>query len=167
MDYIEIGKIRNTHGLRGEIKCESYGDDAYVLADMSTLCLEEDGEYREYAVVSSRVVKGLAYLKFDGVDDIDSAGLLKGKTLYCRKSDIPVEEGRHLIADLIGLEVVDASTNESYGRVKNYIDAGGHGLYEVEKASGNSFFIPDVPEFISDIEDEKRILVTPIEGLIE
>lgn len=166
MKYLEIGKIQNTHGLRGEVKCASYADSPEILAGFEKLFVKQNDTFIELKISSSRIVKGLVYFVFDGIDSLESAEKYKGALLFCDKDDIPVPPGRHLIADLIGLEVLDNRSGKSYGFVTDYKDIGGHGMYIVKAIDGEEKMIPDVNEFIARISDGKAIYVNVIEGLL-
>ena len=66
--YLEAGRIINTHGVRGEIKVETWTDEPAVLTGLDTVFLE--GQPRR--VESARVHKGFALLKLEGIDSVEA-----------------------------------------------------------------------------------------------
>ena len=67
--YLEAGRIINTHGVRGEVKAEAWTDEPVVLAGLKTLYLEG----RPLRVEGARVHKGFVLLKLEGVDTVEAA----------------------------------------------------------------------------------------------
>jgi len=160
--------IVNTHGVRGDVKAESWCDSPAVLAGLPKIYLKKsDQSLLELKVSRGSVHKGMALLKLEGIDDINDAVRFKGMTVYADREDIPTREGSYFIADLIGLPVIDADNSEViYGKVKNVTDIGGRQLYEVETETGVRL-IPAVKEFIVRVDLESGVYLRPIEGLLE
>lgn len=102
-EFLEIGQIVNTHGIRGEVKLVPWADSPEFVCQFSTLYA--DGA--PLKVSSARVHKGNVIAKLEGVDDVNAAMLLKGKTVHIRRADARLPEGSFFLADLIGLDVVD------------------------------------------------------------
>jgi len=76
-----------------------------------------------------------------------------------------VEEGSHFIADLIGLPVMDADTEEVYGTLSDVRNFGAQDIYMVAKPEGGEFMIPVVAEFVIRVDEEKGIFVRLIDGM--
>ena len=100
-DMLEIGKLVNTHGIRGEVKIQPWCDDPYVFDELEYLII--DG--KEYDIERNRYHKTCQIVKLAGVDDMNAAELLKNKIVYINREDIPLPEGRYFVADILGLEV--------------------------------------------------------------
>ena len=88
--YLECGKIINTHGVRGAVKAESYCDTPGILASLPQLFLKKNGIYEAYKVVKASVGSGKVLLFLDGVDDLDKAMLIKGKTQGCFGDEVAI-----------------------------------------------------------------------------
>lgn len=160
---LRAGKIVNTHSLRGEVRIYPYCDDAEFLCEFDVLYV--DG--REMEVVSARVHKGQALVKFEGVDDINHAEALVGAMVYIDREDIELEEGRYFIEDIKGCLVYDIDTDECYGKVINVIQTGANDVFEVSK-DGKVVLIPKIDDIVKDIDiDEKKIVIKPMKGLFE
>ena len=97
---------------------------------------------------------------------MDAALSLKGQTVYALREDFSLEEGEFFIADLVGMDVIDANTNEKYGTLTETINRGASDIYVVKTPNGERM-IPAVPEFVDRIEPGVAIFVTPIEGMLD
>ena len=165
--YLETGKIVNTHGIAGYVKIEAWCDSPEVLASLSTLYFKKDGAYVPRRVVRAVVHKGMVLALFEGASTFDDAAALKNKLVYCDRSDIPMPEGGHFVADLIGLKVIDAGDGKVYGVLRDVLKTGPHDQYEIERPDGSFAYMPVVSEFVSRIDLDAGIFVTPIPGMFD
>ncbi len=164
--YLECGKIINIHGFRGAVKLESFCDSPDVLASLREVWFEKNGSYEPVRVLHASVFKQFVIAQLEGINDEDSANRLRGKTLFARREDIPLPEGGHFIADLIGLPVIHADTGERLGELLR-VDSRGHAdLYTVKTARGEAL-LPAVPQFVIRIDLDEGVFVRPIEGLLD
>lgn len=162
-NLLKAGKIVNTHALRGEVRIYPYCDDAEFLCEFDRLFIENE----EAEVVSSRVHKGQALIKFKGIDNINEAEKVVGKLIYIDKNDVELEEGRFFIEDIKGLEVIDIDTGVVYGKVINVIETGANDVFEV-KSEDRILLVPKIDDVVKNIDiDNKKILIRPIKGLFE
>ena len=145
--FITAGTIVNTHGVRGEVKLLPRGVEPELLAGCGTLFL--DGAPR--AVAACRVHKGCLLVKLQGVDDMDAALALKGKTVSIRRSDVTLPEGSYFDQELVGLTARDAETGEELGKVEEVLSYPAHKIYAV-RGGRDEFLIPAVPAFIAGID---------------
>ena len=165
-NYIECGVIANTHGINGAIKVMSYCDTPEMLASLPKVYLPKLGNYKEYKVLSSSVYKEMVIFSLEGVDSIDTATLLKNKTLFALRDDFHLEDDEYFIADTIGTDVIDANTGKNYGKVVSVNTNGPQNIFEVQTENGIKY-LPDVPVFIKEVKPFSMILVTPIPGLLD
>ena len=84
--FLEVGKLNNTHGIKGELKMQLWCDDINYLKQFKTLYFDDKGE-KSVEVLSVRPQKNLAIIKLKGIDTIEQAEMIKGKVLYCRYSE--------------------------------------------------------------------------------
>ena len=113
--FLEIGKIVATQGIRGEFRVQYYCDSAEVLCDFDTLYLDKGKT--EVTVQRAYPHKNIVVMKLEGIDKIEQAQPLVGKLLYLNRDDAELEEGLYFIQDIIGLTVKDADTGEVYGKI--------------------------------------------------
>ena len=158
--YLEAGKIVNTHGITGEVKVIPWCDEPEFLLDFDTFYL--DGS--PVKVLSARVHKNSVLLTLEGISTINDAMKLKDKILWIDRKDADLPEGRHFIADLMGLEVRDASTGTVLGVITDVLTPPAHEVYVVKGAQEH--LIPAVDEFVLETNVEDGYLwVRLIEGM--
>ena len=165
--YLECGKIINIHGVRGGLKAESYCDTPRVLSSLPQLFLKKNGNYEAYKVTRASVGAGKVLLYLAGVDTADDALLLKGRTLYAKREDLPLAEGSHFIADLIGLPLTDADTGRVYGEIVSVDDMPSSQMYTVKTPKGDEVLFPAIPEFVVKVDTDTAVYVRPIPGFFE
>ncbi len=161
MEIIEIGQIVNTHGIRGEVKLNPWTDDLYNLLDLEVFY---DKDAKALKVESSKVHKNVVIIKFSGVNSMNDAEKMKGKTLYTEKTPLP--EGRYYIKDLIGLEAFEGE--EKLGELTDVFNTGANDIYEIKTPEGKRIYLPVIDGVIGDVDLEKKtISVTIPAGLLD
>lgn len=164
--YLEVGKINNTHGIRGEMKMALWCDDVDYLKQFKVLYLDDKGE-KAVEVLSVRPQKNLVILKLKGYDSIEKAEEIKGKVLYGNRDDAIIDEDANYIADLIGCYVVDIDTEEEYGQVKDVVNYGSCDIYDIE-SWGKHTLIPATPDIVKEINTEYKVIrIKKMKGLFD
>lgn len=164
--YLEVGKINNTHGVKGELKLTLWCDDIEYLKQFKTLYFDDKGE-KAVKLLSARPQKNLAIIRLDGIDTMEKAEKLKGKLLYCNRDDAKIEEGSNYIADLIGCYVVDIDTEEEYGQVKDVLNYGSCDIYDIE-SWGKHTLIPATDDIVKEINVEYKVIrIKKMKGLFD
>ena len=165
-DFLECGKIVNTHGVRGGLKLESWCNTPADLASLKRVLLKVGSEYVCHKVKRASVFKQFVLFELEGITDINMAEALKGRTVYAYREDINIDEDDFFIADLIGLPVIDMASGEEIGKLSDVFNLGASDLYEIDTQSGKKL-IPAVEEFIKEIDLERGIFVSLIEGMLD
>ena len=106
--YLEIGKITNTHGVMGEVRVQPWADSPDFLCKFKTLYV--DSSHWPIKVERARVHKNMVILKLEGVTDVPSALAMRNAVLYIDRADVKLPEGSFFLADIMGLEARDAQT---------------------------------------------------------
>ena len=150
--YLEIGKIINVHGLRGDVKVVPWCDEPEFLCEFDTLYLGK--AQKPVNVTAARLQKGNVLLHLEGVDTVEAAEQLRNQVLYMDRDEVELEEGVYFIQDLIGLEVLDADTGKSYGKLSDVMQTGANDVYVVKKAGANDLLIPAIKDCILDVDVE-------------
>ncbi len=159
-DFLEAGKILNTFGIRGELKVQPWSDRVDFLKQFETVYISG----KPIRVVSVRVHQQNVLLTLEGIGDIDAAIPFKNKIIEVRRADIKHVEGKHFVADLIGLEARDADTGAVLGKVTDVLAYPAQDLYEIK--GEKNYLIPDVPDFVREInEAEGFISFHVLEGM--
>ena len=146
LPYIEAGEIVTTHGVRGEIKLLSWLDSPEMLCEFDRCRIEG----KEYAMDAVRVQKTCNLVKLRGVDTMEDAQKLRGKTMELYREDISDE--LIFAAELVDVEVF--ADGASIGRIKEVLDYPGNSVYVVQ--GEREYLIPAVKEFILSTDLERN-----------
>lgn len=157
-EFLEIGQIVTTHGVRGAVKVMPWADSPEFLLDFDTFYLGKT----PLNVRSASVQKTCVLLQFDGIDTLEQAAALREKVLCIRREDAKLPEGTVFIADLIGLPVL--ADGRQIGKITEIMQRPGNDVYIVK--GEREYLIPAVPEFILERNtDEGFVRVKLIEGM--
>ena len=165
-EFLECGKIINTHGCHGDVKLESWCNTPQALASMKNVYLKKGEEYTKLKVKKASVFKQFVIATLDGIDDMDQAMALKETVLYAKRADFKLKKGEYFIADIIGIDVFDIDTDHKYGTLKEVINRGSSDIYVIDTESGERM-IPAVDEFVKKVDVNKGIFLKPIEGMFD
>ncbi len=159
--FLEAGQIVNTHGVQGEVKIVPWCDSPEFLCGFDTFYI--DGA--PVKVRTARVHKTTVLARLEGVDDVNDAMRLKNKVIHIDRSGVVLPEGRHFIADLIGLTVLDDDTGAVLGTIAEVLTPPAHEVYVVQ-GEGKRYMIPAVDAFLRGTNvDEGWVRVHLIEGM--
>ena len=164
---LECGKIINTHGVRGNLKIESWCDSVEVFCAIKSSYIEKKTGFVKYNVVSATEHKNCALVKLEGVDDMDSALLLKNKVVFAEREHIPVDEDAVFIADMIGLDVYRSTNGEKLGVLTDIFESVASDIYVITPPDGREVMVPGVDAFIDEIDLDHGITISPIPGMFE
>lgn len=163
--YLEIGKIVSTHGLRGELRVDPWCDSPQFLCQFKTLYLKK-GETK--LSVSSRPHKTIAIVKAKGIDTIEEAEKLRGRILYINRSDARLAPGEYFIQDLMGLDVIDIDTSKSYGKITDVLKTGANDVYQVTDEKKKDYLIPVIDDVVKEIDiNGGKVLIKPLKGIFD
>ena len=156
LPFIEAGEIVNTHGVRGEIKMLPWLDSP---EDMRGFTRCRIGG-KDYAITACRVQNTCDLLKLEGVDTMEAAQALRGKTVTLYREDM--DEDVIFAGELIGMEVF--SQGEKIGELTQVLDYPGNQVYVVK--GEKEYMLPAVKEFILSTDlDGNRMEVKLLEGM--
>ena len=152
MDYIYIGKIVSTHGIKGEVKIISdFFEKDKIFKKGFKLYLTP--LYHEEVINTYRVHKNYDMVTFDGYKDINEVLKYIGMGVYIKRSDLDLKEDEYLLNDLIGYEVYDGNT--LLGKVSS-ISFNNNVLLKID----DKFYIPFIDEFIEKVDVKSQIIMT-------
>lgn len=159
MKYVCIGKLVNTHGIKGEVKLLSnfeYKDKAFVVG--MNFYIGEDKE--KVTVNSYRHHKVFDMVTFKEYNYINDVLKFKGKLVYVLKPDLALDNNSILDRDYIGMNAYYEGV--LVGKVKDIIDNNGYKLMLI-----GTKFVPFNKEFISSVSVTKNELILKnVEGLL-
>jgi len=162
MEYLVIGKVVTTHGIKGEIKILS--DFKYkkeVFKKDFKIYIGENKE--EFIINSYRVHKNYDMVTLVGLNNINDDLRFRNKKVYIEKSSLKIDG--YLDEDLIGLNVI--MNEETIGKVKSIVKIPKNNLLEISN-NDKIFYIPNNSNVIEKVDiDNKEIIIKYIEGLVE
>lgn len=165
--FLEAGKVVGTHGLRGELRVQSWCKDQEAFCRLKTLYFDDQGR-QQTRVVSSRPHKNIVLTLLQGVASVEAADALRGRILYACRDDFTLEEGEHFVQDLIGLRVEDADSGALYGALTDVLFTGANDVYQVTDASGKNYLLPAIPLVVIRTDVEAGVMaIRPIKGIFE
>ena len=156
-DYLYIGKVVNTHGVKGEIKILSDFEFKDRLFKINNSIYIND---KNYKIVAYRVHKNYDMVMLEHINNLEDASKLKGNLVYAKR-EVILKNEEYVIEDLISFKVI--YFNNIVGEVK-HIDLGVKYNYLV---LSNNKYIPYINEFIKKVDiKDKTIYINDIEGLL-
>jgi len=166
MEFLEVGKIINTHGLRGDVKIVTWTDYPEDFEEIERVYIRRKTGDEMLNITNVKYQKNNIIVKFKEIADINEAEKYKNLVVYADREDLPeLEEGAHYIADLIGLMVVDED-GEIIGELVDVFNTGANDIYDVKRAGKKNLLLPVIDEVVKDIDlENKKITVHVMEGL--
>lgn len=167
MDRILVGKIVNTHGIKGELKMLSETDFTKErFHENAALFIDFNGEWIEVRVKSIRSHKGFDLLLLKGLEDINLVEKFVGSLIYSENRRIKnLKSNEFQLDQLMNLVVVQKG--KVVGSVSG-IRVYPQGDYlEVTPLSGKTALIPFRDEFIVSVDETKKTIeIVDMEGLL-
>lgn len=145
--YLEVGKITNTHGIMGEVRVQPWADSPEFLCQFQTLYV--DKSHWPIKVERARVHKNMVILKLQGVTDVPSALAMRNAILYIDRADACLPEDSFFLADLMGLEARDAQSGQVLGKIDDILNLPSNNVYVV-RGGAREILIPAVSQFIAE-----------------
>ena len=156
LPFIEAGEIVTTHGVRGEMKVLPWVDSPEMLRSVKRVRILGT----EYKIESCRVQKTCNLLKLQGIDTMEAAQAMRGKTVELFREDL--DENLIFAAELTGMRVVCAG--KDIGEVAEVLDYPGNKVYVVQ--GEYEYLIPAVKQYVLDTNLEQNVMqVKLIEGM--
>lgn len=166
MEFLEVGKIINTHGLRGDVKIVTWTDYPEDFEEIDKVYIRRKTGDVVLTITNVKYQKNNIIVKFKEIADINEAEKYKNLVLCADREDLPeLEEGAHYIADLIGLDIVDEE-GELIGKLVDVFNTGANDIYDVKREGKKNLLLPVIQDVVKDIDlENKKITVHVMEGL--
>lgn len=167
-DYLRVGVITTTHGIKGEVKVFPTTDDIERFKVLKQVFLDTGKEYIPLEIEGVKFFKQMAILKFKGIDDINEIEKYRGKDLLVtRENAIKLKEDEYFVYDLIDSEVI-TEEGVKLGILIEILKTAANDVYVVRTQEGKEILLPSIKECILNIDAEKKIITVHImKGLIE
>ena len=163
--FLEIGKIVSTRGIKGEVRVQPWSDSPDFLCEFDTLYLDEGKKAIE--IERSFVQKNVVVMKLKGVDTVEKAQDMRNKILFMDRNDVELCEGSYFVQDLLGLSVMDADNNAEIGSLCDVTETGANDVYHI-KSGEKEYLIPAIPDVIEKIDlDGGKMYIHKMKGLFD
>lgn len=166
-EFLEVGQIVGTHGVRGEMRLNPWADSPEFLKQFKTLYFDKKGE-KSLKVIAARPHGNVVILKAEGIETVEAAAAMRNRVLYIRRADAKIEEGSYFIEELIGCDVIDADDDSiSYGVLTDVSETGANDVWHITK-DGKEYLIPAIPHVVinADVKNNK-VVIRPLKGIFD
>lgn len=163
MNYVYIGKMNGTHGLKGELKLKSdfiYKDKIFKKGFTFYVGKEKE----KVTLITVRNHNGVFLISFEGYEDINLVDKFKNQMLYVNRDDLKLGNDEFVFDDYIDLDCYYDSTY--LGKVKELVNCG-HNNYVFYIVGEKEVLIPLNKLFIEKVILEDKIIFKDVEGLID
>lgn len=167
-EYLQIGKIVNTHGVRGEVRLIPLTDDPHRFDELEWVFIEKDSSMTKYSVLEVKYTKGSVVLRLSGIDTMEAANALRDLfVLVDRSNAVKLPKDSFFICDILGCTVVDEK-NVVLGQLVDILQTGSNDVYVIKSESGKELLLPALKSVVRGVSlEQKRIDVTVPKGLFE
>lgn len=165
MEFLEVGKIINTHGLRGEVKVVTWTDSPEVFEGLKNVVAKTRGQEINLVICGVKYQKNNIIVKFKEIDAIEDAEKLKNAVLSASREELgELPEGVYYIADLVGCEVFDDSGK--IGVLADVFTAGASDVYDIKRDGKKNLLVPIIDGVLKNVDiSGKKIDIKIPEGL--
>lgn len=169
--WFNVGKIVNTHGIKGEVRVISKTDFAekrYKPGNHLFLFMDGSQEHLELIVKAHRVHKNFDLLTFEGYENVNEVEKLKNAIIKVPESQLgELDEGEFYFHEIVGCLVFTVQ-GEEIGRITEILTPGANDVWVIKpKNGGRDILIPYIEQIVKKVDvKEKIILIQPMEGLL-
>lgn len=166
-NYLRVGVITTTHGIKGEVKVFPTTDDPNRFEVLEHVILDTGKEYLNLEIEGVKYFKNLVILKFKDINNINDIEKFKGKDLLVpRENAIELEEDEYFIYDLIDSEVF-TEDGDKLGVLTEVLTTAANDVYIVKNKDNKEILLPSIKECILKVDTaNKKIIVHLMDGLI-
>lgn len=166
-DFLEIGQIVNSYGIKGFFKVVPFTDDITRFNNLKNIYIEKNKKLEKKEIEEVKYHKNLVLLKIKGIDDINDTEQYKNCYLKIdRENAVQLPEDTYFITDIIGIEVF-TEDGEFLGNVIDVFPTGSNDVYVVKDELGKQILLPAIGNVIKKVDIiSKKMTVKLIAGLI-
>jgi 16S rRNA processing protein RimM len=169
-EWLNVGKIVNTHGIRGEVRVISRTDfpEERYKKGKTLYVAKENGDMAPVTISAHRKHKQFDLLTFEGFPNINDVEQFKGLLLKVPASEeVELEEGEFFYHQIIGCSVF-SDEGEELGKIKEILSPGANDVWVIKrKGFGSDILIPYIPSVVKSVDiNEKKVVITVLEGLL-
>ena len=170
MQWFNVGMIVNTHGIRGEVRVNSYTDfreERYTIGNKLALFMPDSTKPIYLTITSHRQHKNFDLLAFENHPNLTDVEKYRDGMFKISEEELgKLDEGEFYYHEILGCTVVTTDGLE-IGKVTDILETGAKDVWTVTPEKGKPHYIPYIDDFVKEIDiDAKRIIIEPIEGLL-
>ncbi|PFA67905.1 ribosome maturation factor RimM [Bacillus sp. AFS015802] len=168
--WFKVGKIVNTHGVKGEVKVVSttdFPEERYQKGNTLHLFRTESQDPISLVIKSHRNHKSFDLLTFEGYENINEVEKFKGGILKVEEDQLQdLEEGEYYFHEIVGCKVV-TTAGEDLGTIKEILSPGANDVWVVKGERGKEYLIPYIEDIVISVDIEDQLItIEPMEGLL-
>jgi len=165
---LEVGKIINTHGVKGEVKVVPWTNTPEQFENFDWVYIKKDSHLKKVHIEDIKYQKNNIILRFKQIHSLDEAELYKNSILVVDREVMgEPPEGEYYICDLLGMQVKNEQ-GEILGNLEDVISTGSNDVYVVKNNLNKEILVPALKDVILDVDLGNNIMVVKLpEGLIE
>ena len=166
-DFLEIGQIVNSYGIKGFFKVVPFTDNITRFDDLKNIYIEKNKKLEKKEIEEVKYHKNLVLLKIKGIDDINDTEQYKNCYLKIdRENAVKLPEDTYFITDIIGIQVF-TEEGELLGNIIDVFPTGSNDVYVIKDELGKQILLPAIEEVIRKVDViAKKMTVKLIAGLI-
>lgn len=166
-EYLQVGVITSTHGIRGEVKVFPTTDDPTRFEDLRKVLLDTGRVQIPLEIENVKYFKQYVILKFKGIDNInDIEKYRKMPLLVSREDAVELGEDEYFMADMLGLAVY-TDEGRMFGILKEILQTGANDVYVVDTKEHGEVLLPAIHDCILDVNlKDRKMTVHIMDGLL-
>ena len=156
--FLQVGILSSTHGVRGEMKVFPTTDDVKRFKKLKKALLDTGSGMLEVEIEGVKFFKQFVILKFKGYDSINDIEKFKGMSLMVtRENAVKLSDDEYFIADLIGMSVVDENGN-GIGELTDVLETGANDVYVIKRKDAGELLLPAIKQCILSVDMDENIM---------
>ena len=167
-DYLQVGVITSTHGIKGEVKVFPTTDDSARFKKLKHCFIRTKTGDIPVEKKTCKFFKNMVILSFSEFQDINEIEKYKGCELYVTREDaVPLEEDEVYIADIIDADVYE-DNGKKLGTLVDVMQKGANDVFVVKMENGKEVLLPFIKDCVLDVDTEaKKVTVHMMSGLLD
>lgn len=166
-EFLELGQIVGTHGVRGEMRLNPWCDSPEFAKKFKTVYFDKNGQ-TSVKVLSCRPHGNVALIVLEGTNSVEAAQKLRNKIIYIKRADARLPEGSWFIEELIGCTVYDADDRtKTYGTLSDVFETGANDVWAVSDGE-REYLLPAIKSVVieADVEND-AVFIRPLKGIFD
>ncbi len=162
-----VGKIIGAHGIKGEVKIDSYTENPQDIEKYSPLICHLGK--KSFSIKVRSVNKNIVIAAIKDVTNRNQSELLRGVKLYVAREQLPEIEndGEFYIEDLVGMNVFNIKNKELFGKVLAVVNYGASDILEIKSTDNKEYMYAFTFENFPEINVKEKFLTIDIPEILD